>query len=381
MKRSKNLSRAKDSLINEKHFGSEPTISTNSSNLDIIRFYNWYNYNNDSEDAKRYVIEYLKSKVKDSSTDPATTKKFKAYLKALPQVDANKLRTTGWGFRNLTRGGTLPEQIETKMWSTLDALCVAAPEQKQEEDVEIAPVISIQSRVESKATDVISALEEELDKFILSGVPDFDASAWMRAKNIKPAIAKKVAEYYRPLYSELYDAYTGKDDDLKEAYKGWKKSALKKYVEFVKGIISTSETFSTVTKVSRKPRKKKEKPATALVEKLKYKEKDDTYNLTSISPATIIGSQQAWVFNVSTRRLSVFNAIGPTGLIVKGTTIIGFDEKTSITKTLRKPKDVLPKVLSGGKLALRKIMEDIKAVEKQASGRINTDTVLIKVVK
>ena len=382
MKRSKNLNRAKDSLINEKYFGSEPTISSNSANIDIIRFYNWYNYNNDSDDAKGYVADYLKSQVKDKKMNASTSKKFKAFIKALPQIDANKLRTIGWNCRNLSRGGTLPETIESKMWSTLEALCASVVvEEPKEESAIVEPVISIQSRVEAKAADVIASLEEEVDKFIRSGVPDFDVAAWMRASAIKPAIAKKVGEYYQPLYSELYDAYVGKDADLKEAYKGWKRPALKKYMEFIKSIISTSETFATVVKVSRKPRKKKVKPAKDIVSKLKYMEKNETYNITSVDPATIVGAAQLWTFNTKTRTLSVFNAMGPTGLSVKGTTIIGFDEKTSVTKTLRKPQDILPKVLTGGKLALRKIMEDIKSKEKQASGRINIDTILLRVIK
>lgn len=382
MKRPKNLNRVRDSLINEKYFGSEPTISSNSGNLDIIRFYNWYNYNNDADDAKDYVAEYLKAQVKDKKVNADTSKKFKAFIKTLPQLDANKLRTIGWNCRNLSRGGTLPETIETKMWATLENLCAASVPVVVEDPAVVAePVISIQSRVESKAADVIACLEEEVDKFIRSGVPDFDAAAWMRAKAIKPSIAKKVGEYYQPLYSELYDAYAGKDADLKEAYKAWKRPALKKYVEFIKSIISTSETFATITKVSRKPRKKKVKPAKDIVSKLKYMEKCETYNITSVDPATIVGSTQLWAFNTKTRTLAVYNAMGPTGLSVKGTTIIGFDEKTSITKTLRKPQDTLPKVLTGGKMALRKIMEDIKTKEKQASGRINTETVILKVVK
>jgi hypothetical protein len=73
--------------------------------------------------------------------------------------------------------------------------------------------------------------------------------------------------------------------------------------------------------------------------------------------------------------------MGPTGITVKGTTLIGYDDKTSVTKTLRKPQETLKRVLEGGKLVLRKMMDEIKSKEKPARGRINMDVVLVRVAK
>jgi hypothetical protein len=73
--------------------------------------------------------------------------------------------------------------------------------------------------------------------------------------------------------------------------------------------------------------------------------------------------------------------MGPSGLTVKGTTLLGYDEKLSVTKTLRKPQDVLKRLLEGGKLVLRKIMDEVKSKEKPARGRINSDVILVRVTK
>ena len=70
-----------------------------------------------------------------------------------------------------------------------------------------------------------------------------------------------------------------------------------------------------------------------------------------------------------------------SGLSVKGTTIINFDETTSKTKTLRKPNETIQKVLSGGKVILRNLMSEIKTKESPAAGRTNADTVLLRYVK
>jgi hypothetical protein len=69
------------------------------------------------------------------------------------------------------------------------------------------------------------------------------------------------------------------------------------------------------------------------------------------------------------------------GLSVRGSTITGFDETTSITKKLRKPEAVLKPLLEGGKIYLRKVMENINCKEQKATGRINPDTLLIRVIK
>ena len=69
-----------------------------------------------------------------------------------------------------------------------------------------------------------------------------------------------------------------------------------------------------------------------------------------------------------------------SGLSVKGTTIIGFDETQSIQKTLRKPEEKLKEFKDAGKVKLRTFLEDINAVDIKLNGRINADTVLLKVI-
>jgi hypothetical protein len=64
---------------------------------------------------------------------------------------------------------------------------------------------------------------------------------------------------------------------------------------------------------------------------------------------------------------------------IKGTSIVGFDELTSIQKTLRKPDQQIRAFLGSSKVELRKFMDAIKTTEIKLNGRINEDTVLLKV--
>jgi hypothetical protein len=77
----------------------------------------------------------------------------------------------------------------------------------------------------------------------------------------------------------------------------------------------------------------------------------------------------------------VYHALDAAGLNIKGSTIQNFAESKSVQKKLRKPEVTLPELLKAGKVALRNVLTDIRAVESVLTGRINTDTILLRVAK
>ena len=133
--------------------------------------------------------------------------------------------------------------------------------------------------------------------------------------------------------------------------------------------------------VLRKPRKKKVKPAHVLVSKLQFLAEYLELNIKSVDPKGIINASQLWSYNVKTRNLSVYHAMDSDGLSIRGTTVTGFDEASSITKKVRKPENLLQQVLNEGKVGLRGIMKSLTTVEQRANGRINKDTILLRVLK
>lgn len=365
------IKKLKVPVTDVKYIGEEPCLTKDCTQGDIINAYNWYNYVCDTADAVEFVTDYLKQ-----------TKASKDDLKKISKIQPFSLRTIGWNCRILTCGGYLPEEIIKKNIKKLnDLLSQVDLSIDTETPEEPKNVISIQERIKDKAIELIGTIEVELDKFFMDNSYEFDVVQWFREQNIKPVIAKKISEYYNPLYSELFDALKNEDPALKEYYRHWSRSALKKYAELVRSIIAAAETNLAVANVTRRPRKKKEKPAALVVKKLQYKEKDDETNITSIVPTGIVGADQLWTYNTKSRALTVYNSLGPVGLGVKGTTIVGYDEKTSITKKLRKPEETLPRVLDGGKIVLRKLMDDLTTKSKEANGRINKDTILLRALK
>ena len=358
-------------LMSEKYLGIEPLIGENCTESELLNAFNWYNYVCDADKSKEFVTEYLKFIKYDKDS-----------IKKLPRAKGLPLNT-GWMARILLNGGSLPDGYQDRMMERIEAALKSVIDIEVEEIVAAAPknVVSIQERVNNKASELIGDLEEQIDIFLKEGKNPFNITNWLRDKQIKPQIAQKIADYYKPLYAELFDAYSGKDDQLKEAYSYLKKIQLKSYMEFVRSFVAAAEVSTVVEKAVRKPRKKKLKPVATVVAKVKYKVEDTEFKVVSIKPAEIVGAQQLWVFNTKYRDLTVYNAMGSAGLTVKGTTIIGFDEKTSITKKLRKPEVQLKVVKDGGKIALRKLMENVKCKPKTANGRLNTEVIILKAIK
>ena len=58
---------------------------------------------------------------------------------------------------------------------------------------------------------------------------------------------------------------------------------------------------------------------------------------------------------------------------------MGPHEKSSPAK-IRKPDVILPEVLNGGKVKLRKLMDTIAAKETKVTGRINKDMIILRVI-
>jgi hypothetical protein len=356
--------------IDERYVGDEPTISGTSSRSDLIHAYNWYNYFFDVDAAKGFVISYLKSK-----------KANKTVLARVAQIDPNKLMNIGWNCRILLNGGNLPDDIKESFGNRLQELINAVKPKKAIAEVSTKPVISVQERIANRAQELIADLEDQIDIFVIDGKNDFDPAAWFRSQSIKGPVSKKIADYYKPLYDEVFDAVEDRNENAVQYYKRWKKAKLKKYMEFIKSIISAAAVNVEATKLARKPRKKKVKPASQIVSKVSYKKEDTEYNIKSVEPKDIVGSQQVWLFNTKYRSLTVLYSMSATGLSVKGTTIIGFDDKSSETKVLRKPETYLPLILKESKNGLKKIMTDLKSKNKVAKGRLNNDVIILRTIK
>jgi hypothetical protein len=258
-----------------------------------------------------------------------------------------------------------------------------------EDEVEVddtKPVVvqpSIQERVKEAAGRMTEEIEDALDAF--GKDPElFDPKAFkllnlLRGKQVKAAHARIIKDLYSKQHNELLEAAQGNCEQLKEAYSYLGKVNLKKITVFYGEILSACDMLMQEAKINKKPRTKKAVPAEKIVAKLKYQKQDDKLKIVSISPTDIVGAKELWVFNLKSRKIGKYVAKEFQELSVKGTSITGFDEHKSVQKTLRKPEEQLKEFKAANKVALRKFLEDIKAVDIKLNGRINEETLLLKV--
>ena len=202
---------------------------------------------------------------------------------------------------------------------------------------------------------------------------------WMKAREFPALYSPMIVAYYTPILNELLDALSGSDPQLKEAFGKMPKKKLEAKIFMYNSIVEEAGRYGQVVKKSRVPRKPRKVSVEKKLKGLKFQKEDATYKIASVNPEKIIGCQELWTFNTKYKTLTVFRASGRGGLQIKGTSIIGFDVTTSETKrTGRKPEYFIDRVMNGGKIVLRKLMDEMK-VGSALAHRINENTILLKV--
>ena len=243
--------------------------------------------------------------------------------------------------------------------------------------------------IQERTRDAALKMTEELENAYASFQTDpeaFDPKAFkvlnlLKSQQAKAAHARIIRDFYARDLAELEELASGAgDEQLKEGYKHRSRKQIKNFIAFLTEIQNACTMLMQEAKVNKKPRKTKAVSKDKLVAKLKFKKTDEPLKLVSVNPADIIGAQELWVFNSKTRKLGKYVAEEFKELGIKGTTITGFSEMKSVQKTLRKPVEQIKAFKEAGKVALRKFLEDINSVDTKMNGRINEDTLLLKVV-
>lgn len=352
----------------------EPTLTQDNPESQIGNMLTWYNYNRNSNDARQYFIDYLKKYESGSS------------LTNISMTDVTINNSIGWLCRiRMGNEKNFPDKyIKNIEDAKINVLQLVAAKKMEVEDTTQVKRLSVQENIQKQFRDILGEIEAKVDDFVSSGCKGtFDLYEWLKDNDIKAIQAKNIYTHYETtLLAELTDAHTGCCEQMVEAYAFLGKVKLKAYIQFVQELVEAAKKFENDEKtrafLHRTPRAKKPKPPAKLVAKLHYLKEHNT--LKSIDPEKIIGANQLWVYNVKTRVLSGYFCPNNHGLSVNGSTITNYDEEASVGKILRKPEQTLPEVVSGTKITIKRIFDKINAKGKKLTGRINKDTILVKVI-
>jgi len=255
------------------------------------------------------------------------------------------------------------------------------------ETKETKPVLaqpSIQDRMKETAGKMVEEIEDAIESFQIDP-ENFNPKAikmlnLLKGKQVKAAHARVIKGFYSKDLSELELLASGKaDEQLREGYSHRSRKQIKNLIAFYQEIMMACDMLSQEAKANRKPKARKSVPKEKLVAKLKYKKSDEPTKLVSINPTDVIGAKELWIYNTKTRKLGKYVATEFNELAIKGTSIVNFNENLSVCKTLRKPEEKLKEFKSAGKVQLRKFLDEINATDTRMNGRINEETVLLKV--
>jgi hypothetical protein len=353
------------------------------------RAMDYYRLESDIKSYKPVVVKWMETN-DYSKRDVAAFKKIK---------DSRVSTTMGSVAACLNRGMT-PQRIDfnsgrdTAKWLRTEITKVLADGKDDVDPAEAAAekeaakkdvyTPSIQERVREAAYRMTEELEDAIESFQVDA-ENFDPKAFkvlnlLKGKQVKAAHARIIKDCYSRDLAELEELASGKGcEQLREGYSHRSRKQIKNLIVFYQEIHSACDMLMQEAKVNRAPRAKKAVPAEKIVGKLKYMKQNEPLKLVSINPADIIGAKELWVFNTKTRKIGRYLAKEYSELSVKGTSIINFDENTSIQKTVRKPEEKLKEFKAAGKVQLRKFLDEINATDTKMNGRVGEDTVLLKV--
>ena len=360
---------------------SEPLVSkldplSDDYTITLMRLNNWYSTEKTRSDSYKYYQQYVK---KNRPTD----------VKYFAEVEERDVHITyGWMARMLLQGAIVSTDHQKAFDKNLTGLIDLGKARllTKETTVKVAVATttvkrtSIQDAMKEKASEYVGELEGFIDEFVTED-KEFNLYNHLKGNQIPAPYVITVKTWAESKLVEFEEVVDSKDSQIVEGYSNFNKRKLKSMVKMFESFIADCDKYGQFKKANRKPRAVREKPAVAQVKSLKYKLKDDELGLSSARGIDLVGAEQVWLFNTKTRKLAVYTSESTKGMTVKGTTLQNWSPEKSKQKTLRKPEEQIKDLMASGKVKLRTFLDSIKSKEQAVNGRINIDTIILKITR
>jgi hypothetical protein len=361
-----------------KYMGNEPQWTKlpeddAARRLAQLHAFAWYNYYCDSKDAKKFVIDWM-----GRNESPAAD-----CQRVARSNERNFSTTPGWLCRMNVMGWPLDERERRVIADHIQAALQQGEDDAQVQEKPAAPRPNIQDRLREKMLETGGDIEGLFDSMILAGAKmtaDIQPMAILRERNVVPQMVGEIAARWRSAALEFQEAALGRDADLSEGYRGFNKIQIRNMVRFAEQVVADCASYVQVKKVERKPRKKKPVSPEKLTARFKYLREFAELGLKSQPVTDLVDAQEAWLYDTRHRKLIYVVHEDLLGSFsVKGSGLIGYDTTKSVRKTLRKPKEQLKSLMSGGAPAARKVFKEIRSTETKFNGRGNADMIILRV--
>ena len=366
------------------YYGPEPMFATQPDSehrsLALGMSFNWYSRFCNNKNAKDFLIMYVEQTGR------------KELGKILSKVEEKEVMPTfGWLSRMYMRGLNLSTEESTRLTNELNRLVesISKPKLISSVSPKIGETVvsnrpNIQDIMKERTREVAGEIEGWLDDFIILGAKpsniDVNSVGMLTERNIMPQHMSILTDVWNRKLAEFEEVQAGNDKQLNEAYNNYTKTQIKAVIKFCEAVLASLSSYVSVKKASKSVRTRKSISPEKQASKMKYQRSDETLKLTSVPPSKIIGSVEVWAYDTAKRKLHYYIADDHIGTLgIKGTTIIGFDATKSGIKTLRKPPEILKKLMTGGKPSSRKVFTEVNSVQTQPNGRTSENLIILKV--
>ena len=372
--------------VDAQHIGYEPewggTDSVESGmQTKMAHAFNYYAYTGTSKLAKQYLIDYAEQIL---TLEKSEISKLKAIS------DREFLTTKCWTARMITIGAGLEEKYIEHVNRYIKELLIlgASKKETREQKAKVKQTApSIYDRVKEQSSEIAANFEVLKDYYFekntafVMGMQQRNCLDILQENDANQAHVRIIKRENEAELLEINSAIKKTDEDFVEGYSCYSKKQLVGYANFLQDIIDACDMIIGESKQKRQPRKKKPVSAEKKAAKMKFAEKDVNVSVVSELPVNIVDSTVTFVYNKKTRKLGVYIADDNSGLDVKGQKILNYNSKSSLAKTLRKPKEQLKNVLTSRSKALRFFENEIKTTAIKLNGAMNQHWIIVKTYK
>jgi hypothetical protein len=306
--------------------------------------------------------------------------------KKIKQLPNSKITTsTCWVARLRLRNVELPLNIMANFMTNIEELEKLASLIKDEEPKEESLFTK-----KSKAEEMMDYLYEDLYEVALKNAgAATPLDTWFLENQLNQSQANELLRRWTIAKQNAEEDYNYIVNDYKSLGKTITKEEKNRVVQATIAfknmrisyeiIIKKLELVVANNKAVRKPRKKNPAVELKKLDKVQYQEFDPELNIKSMPISNVVGKTYIIAYNAKYRVLTLFKSNDPKGISFKGQTgILGIDEAASKSKKLRKPADVIPKVMTAGKREIENIFKSLTTTETSPNATTNNFTLFLR---
>lgn len=351
-------------------FGPEPTftgkVTKKNYNAVLIPALQWYGQYGGTANTNT-----LRSFHKSWLKEWALANGFKRGSFSVPNQG---IGTLGSVARCALRGFKLAKRDVEKLKAAIAAWAPVKPNAIDREAQSRFLKLKAKTKNEEDLKPFLTLFDTAVDE-VFEGAKEWNIESW----ELNATQKKELTAHYKNARSEYQVLLDGTDSELTECYRKLPKLTRRRLVQVHDAIleeIAEAGNRGTVMRKATTVRRKKAKPASAVIKKLQYLPVHNGYNLHSFDAEKLVGATTIYVFDTKKRLLKRFNAMGISGIEVSGTTL---KNVVGVSKKIRKPEEQLKGFDKLPTTKCANVFNTTKALEKECTGRLNGATILLRV--